>query len=399
MSILLKCGCGKQLQVRDQLAGKKARCPGCGTILPVPLTSQKVSVPEGKRKSADLANRSQDEDDDQSERITRRRPVAAVKQAASDQDTDDSVESSPLERDDLDREERRRRRKKKKKRFVLFKPLVTLFGINVTPLALIIMAAVFCMAGVGAFFHFTAPEASVKVVDVYNLNQDLGEFTTAEVDFHDAVMNALFRKEIPTAFVVREHREGGFLMIKFKISERTLKKLLGPDQKYENFVMKKKDVVLQGDGDPVYALFLFEREYNAKDYVVKTKSILGDDDEGKPKRIDAGDVFEAKEKPVSPKEDSPWNHEGLLKVNPSGKSTFKGVRGMIVTFDHGPLPSKDIKVTWDDQSFFRFGVKEEEVASEIWLYDWRITCLFPRPASTKNLRLTVLGKPMKMDYP
>src|SRR5260370_31611600 len=36
MPITLKCGCGKHLKVRDELAGKRARCPGCGTILPVP---------------------------------------------------------------------------------------------------------------------------------------------------------------------------------------------------------------------------------------------------------------------------------------------------------------------------------------------------------------------------
>jgi hypothetical protein len=44
-------------------------------------------------------------------------------------------------------------------------------------------------------------------------------------------------------------------------------------------------------------------------------------------------------------------------------------------------------------------VKEEKVPSEIFLYSWRITCLFPKPESTKNMKLTVLGRQMKMDYP
>src|SRR5205823_10442537 len=107
-------------------------------------------------------------------------------------------------------------RKKKKKRSVLFVPLVTLFGINLTPLKLSILAAVFCTAGVAAFLHFSAPEAKVQVVDVYNLSQDLGEFGAGDVDFHDVVMKALFKKQIPTAFVLRESRDGGFLMVKFK---------------------------------------------------------------------------------------------------------------------------------------------------------------------------------------
>jgi len=36
---------------------------------------------------------------------------------------------------------------------------------------------------------------------------------------------------------------------------------------------------------------------------------------------------------------------------------------------------------------------------EIFLYSWRVTCLFPKPESTKNLKLTVLGRKLKMDYP
>src|SRR5262245_31163249 len=36
MSILLSCPCGKKLRVKDELAGKKVKCPGCAAILPVP---------------------------------------------------------------------------------------------------------------------------------------------------------------------------------------------------------------------------------------------------------------------------------------------------------------------------------------------------------------------------
>jgi len=396
MPIPLKCGCGKQLQVRDELAGKKARCPGCGTVMAVPSTAQKVSVPEGRSKSPSSVRRRQEEVDEESARITRKRPLADVRSSVANQDTDDSLDSSPLERDDGGTEERRRRRKKKKKSSVLFIPLITLFGIDLTPLKLIIVGAVFCIAGVGAFLYLSGSEAQVKVVDVYNLSEDLAEFTTGEVDFHDVVMNALFKKEIPTAFVVRPQSDGNFLMVKFKLSERTMKKLVGPD--YLNFVMKKKDVVLQNDEEELHPIFLFEHEKNIKEYIIKPKKLL-DDDEGKPERVDAGEVIEAHNKPISARPESPWNHEGLLHIDTSGKSTFKGIRGMKVTYDHGPLPSKEVKITWDPDSFFRFGVKQEEIASEIWLYDWRVTCLFPRPASTKHLKLTVIGKQMKMDYP
>ena len=102
---------------------------------------------------------------------------------------------------------------------------------------------------------------------------------------------------------------------------------------------------------------------------------------------------------MAPSEETPWTHEGVLQIDPARKSTFKGIRGMIVTFDHGPLPSKEIKITWNQKSDFYYGARDEHVPGELWLYDWRIVCLFPRPASTKGLKLTVLGKPLKMDYP
>src|SRR5690242_1740208 len=36
MAINLACGCGKRLKVQDELAGKRARCPGCGDVMTIP---------------------------------------------------------------------------------------------------------------------------------------------------------------------------------------------------------------------------------------------------------------------------------------------------------------------------------------------------------------------------
>ncbi len=36
MSISLSCECGRALRVKDEAAGRKVRCPGCGNVLPVP---------------------------------------------------------------------------------------------------------------------------------------------------------------------------------------------------------------------------------------------------------------------------------------------------------------------------------------------------------------------------
>jgi RsiW-degrading membrane proteinase PrsW (M82 family) len=39
MSIVVSCSCGKRLRARDELAGKRAKCPGCGKALLVPPTA------------------------------------------------------------------------------------------------------------------------------------------------------------------------------------------------------------------------------------------------------------------------------------------------------------------------------------------------------------------------
>lgn len=36
MPIRVKCSCGKVLNVKDELAGKKGKCPGCGNAIPIP---------------------------------------------------------------------------------------------------------------------------------------------------------------------------------------------------------------------------------------------------------------------------------------------------------------------------------------------------------------------------
>jgi DNA-directed RNA polymerase subunit RPC12/RpoP len=36
MPISFQCGCGRNLRVKDELAGRRVRCPGCSSILAVP---------------------------------------------------------------------------------------------------------------------------------------------------------------------------------------------------------------------------------------------------------------------------------------------------------------------------------------------------------------------------
>ena len=37
MPIPLTCGCGRSLRIKDEFAGRRVKCPGCGEVLAVPL--------------------------------------------------------------------------------------------------------------------------------------------------------------------------------------------------------------------------------------------------------------------------------------------------------------------------------------------------------------------------
>src|SRR5436309_1301759 len=46
MSISIACpNCGKALRVKDEWAGRRATCPGCGTTFPVPGTAAAPDAP------------------------------------------------------------------------------------------------------------------------------------------------------------------------------------------------------------------------------------------------------------------------------------------------------------------------------------------------------------------
>ncbi|HUU42478.1 MAG TPA: DUF4282 domain-containing protein [Planctomycetota bacterium] len=47
MSIEMSCpGCGKQLRLPDSMAGKRGKCPSCGTVMDVPAVEVAQEVPE-----------------------------------------------------------------------------------------------------------------------------------------------------------------------------------------------------------------------------------------------------------------------------------------------------------------------------------------------------------------
>jgi phage FluMu protein Com len=57
MPITFSCNsCNKKLRVKDELAGRKVKCPGCATVLQVPATStEEAGVAAGGGSSAGAA--------------------------------------------------------------------------------------------------------------------------------------------------------------------------------------------------------------------------------------------------------------------------------------------------------------------------------------------------------
>src|SRR5690349_15534846 len=46
MPILVACKCGKKLRVKDELAGKRVKCPGCAQVVTVPAAEEPPELEE-----------------------------------------------------------------------------------------------------------------------------------------------------------------------------------------------------------------------------------------------------------------------------------------------------------------------------------------------------------------
>jgi hypothetical protein len=88
MPILVRCDCGKQLKAKDELAGRRVKCPGCGAVLTVPDIDEpapnRPSAPKaepprrpkarsGAREEYDEEEEEQEEDEDEEEEVERPR--------------------------------------------------------------------------------------------------------------------------------------------------------------------------------------------------------------------------------------------------------------------------------------------------------------------------------------
>ena len=80
MAIELTCpGCGKRLRVADSAAGKKGKCPACGTVVEIPAPGAEVSAKERKETGDRKEKRPVSVEGERQRTATRRRGAASAR--------------------------------------------------------------------------------------------------------------------------------------------------------------------------------------------------------------------------------------------------------------------------------------------------------------------------------
>ncbi|MBY0228146.1 MAG: hypothetical protein K2W96_02580 [Gemmataceae bacterium] len=134
MSIEFSCPeCDRSLKVKDELAGRRVKCPGCQSALTVPAEEEDEAPPPKKKPAVKPAPSRRPKDDDEEDE----RPRKASKRR-DEEDEEEEDERPRKRRRDKDEEEDDRPRKKKKAA-----------AKSSLPLILAIVGGVVLLAGIG----------------------------------------------------------------------------------------------------------------------------------------------------------------------------------------------------------------------------------------------------------
>jgi hypothetical protein len=376
MPILVICrSCERKMQVKEDCAGKRVRCPQCQSPLDVPLEE----------------------------------PLPAAQML--DQPDEPAESSAPPRR------KKARKRRKERAGATEARVLFSLGSLDFTPVSTFVFGGATLALVVGIILLFTlTPVASwfssdpeVKVVDVYTAVNGL-RYT----DIGERVLNrATVAYTIPgnrKLMVTRENPEGRFLLVTFKIKYSEVQKAF-PGPNISVFV-KETDVELEADGEKIQPLFVTDQWREPKEgYRLgfnpprEEPREEGDWRGPTPKR-ELRDYLGPGLGPYN------WTHEGTL-TDDGNIIRFEGKGGMVVTTelnarDSGSRerarpekkrpgefivdsPDSFINVSCNKGSFAWLVNREIEQPNEI-ARKWEISCLFPRPKGAgKEYRLRILG--------
>ncbi len=385
MPLAVMCGgCRHTFGARDDLAGKRVRCPSCGATVAIPAGALGPSGPQelqGAEESRQTAAR---------ERPRKRRH----KRHKSDQ------AAKPAE------------------------PLLTLAGVELTAVKLLFVVPFVLAIAVGAFFlvmWLGSPSApDVMVVDIYMAVNGVRYTDVGE----RVLQSATLPYTIPghrKLVVTRENPEGAFLLIRVRIPNELLGRHL--PQTAGSYNLTQGYIKLRGpdaQSEALEALFVTERD------------AIG-------MHLDMGFSPPMQERgpPVvlhdylGPGKDqwSGWTHEGDV-TNEGNVIRFTGKRGMKVTtrisaerpdgkegrnvlegltgakigkgIEAAGLvagPDAYVRVSWDEGSRAALVAAEMERPNDL-SRSWELICLFPRPkGSGKELTLLMFNKEQVIKLP
>ncbi|HXG10335.1 MAG TPA: hypothetical protein VNK04_11275 [Gemmataceae bacterium] len=380
MSLQITCPtCRRKLRVRDELEGKRIKCPGCARTLAVP--------PPASKDDADVED------------------TAAV------------VDERPRAGD------RRTPRSKKRQseRGRRAEPLLILGGIEFTVgkllagAALIVIIVLVFVFSLGAFF---SPTAEAQAVDVY----------TPITGFRDTAVGARLLQSKTTAYSIPGHKKlivtrpnpkGQYLLVTVRVSSKEIDRYFaGHRGPVSLATLRAEHLQLQSGSETLAPLYVQDQNPNGRlgyhfswtppereGYVPNLRDLrehLGPGPQG-------------------------WTHEGRTKEE-GATITFEGNSGMSVktvvgdkrldgSEDRNVLsdltggvakfnkdlgaglvkaPAAYVLVTWDQQSTGWMLDGSIEQPNDLSL-TWTIQCFFPRPKDGgKEAKLIVLGKPRNL---
>lgn len=351
MTITFRCdGCNTKVRVKDEFAGRKARCPSCRAL---------VVVPHAESEPAD-------------------EPVE-LEEA--------SPPPPPSRRKERDRPTKPKKKRKAQRSWITT-PFVNVLGIDFNALRLLIVVLVLGAGFTGLFFM--ARRAGKVIVEVKRVDAW-------------AAITGISHKIQGTAhlIVTRDDSAGKFILIRFKMPSRVFEKHFA-DQKGLTALDAATIQLQSGSGDLSRCVFLVSTAQEGG-YTVDPhhhgKNILTG--------IRSDTLFEC----LGPAPDSPWITEGVWQSQGELPSRFLATSGMEVQFTAStPKPAEvevppgtsaeekklleglsvGVHVNWDEKSTASLGVDAMDEPSSRFLTGWEITCLFPAPRTTDQLRLVVL---------
>jgi hypothetical protein len=391
MSQLLTCStCQKRLTLRDDLAGKRVKCPGCGTVLAVPGDDVVVTAAVADEPSAEPGGKPREK---------RRKRGGRGSGGGS---------RAPA------------------------RPLFVFAGISFTPLitAVFVGGIAFLVGGIILLLTLTpvgswlSSGPKVQVVDVYTAVNGLRYRDVGE----RALQSSTLALTIPgprKILITRPNPAGDYLRIELNIPFTDVDAYF-PGVTQRRW-LRHGMVKLEGGGESLTPVFVQPENDGSRgfhlDYAAPNQGGGGDrlglGREGKQREYSLDDY-------LGPKPED-WTHEGELKKGPNGLE-FQGKGGMNVFIglgadrldgqeNIGPLegatgkkitpdrpdlvgePEGFVHVRWDKRSDGYIVAEELEEPNQIGR-KWSLTCIVPRPKNgAKELTLMVLNKPQKIKLP